>query len=133
MRGKKSQFNTLRRKICQQVTLIGIDPHWILFEHRKRQLTLFEVHLWSDASMKDANKLIFSPDNLAVSLGVQRGTIYRWRKQGRLPQGFLLSPSNRRWHVKELAHHSHKLAIAFSHFLDSTPTLSKDFVEDPNG
>ena len=83
--------------------------------------------------MKDANKLIFSPDDLAVSLGVQRGTIYRWRKQGRLPQGFLLSPSNRRWHVNELAHHSHELAIAFSHYLDSTPTLSKDFVEDPNG
>ena len=46
--------------------------------------------------MKDADKLIFSPDDLAVSLAVQRGTIYRWRKQGRLSQGFLLSPSNRR-------------------------------------
>ncbi len=83
--------------------------------------------------MKDANKLIFSPDDLAASLGVQRGTIYRWRKQGRLPQGFLLSPSNRRWHVNELARHSNELALAFSHCLDSTPTLSKDFVEDPNG
>ena len=38
--------------------------------------------------MKDANKLIFSPDDLAASLGVQRGTIYRWRKQGRLPRVF---------------------------------------------
>ena len=83
--------------------------------------------------MKDANKLIFSTDDLAASLGVQRGTIYRWHKQGRLPKGFLLSPSNRRWHVNKLAHHSHELAIAFSHFLDSTPTLSKDFVEDPDG
>ena len=83
--------------------------------------------------MKDVNKLIFSPDDLAASLGVQRRTIYRWRKQGRLPQGFLLSPSNRRWHVNELARHSNELALAFSHCLDSTPTLSKDFVEDPNG
>ena len=133
MRGKKSQFNTLRRKIGQQVTLIGLDLQWILFEHQKRQLTLFEVHLWRNVNMKDANKLIFSPDDLAASLGVQRGTIYRWRKQGRLPQGFLLSPSNRRWHVNELARHSNELALAFSHCLDSTPTLSKDFAEDPNG
>ena len=40
--------------------------------------------------MKDANKIIFSPEDLAVSLGVKRETTYRWRKQGRLPQGFLL-------------------------------------------
>ena len=96
MRGKKSQFNLLKRKIGQQVTLIGLGPQWISFEHQEGQLTLVEVHLWRDVSMKDANKLIFSPDDLAASLGVQRGTVYRWRKQGRLPQGFLLSPSNRR-------------------------------------
>ena len=104
--------------------------------------------------MKDANKLIFSPDDLAVSLhaGVQALAeelsivgasmvitspllslpvqVYAW-------QGFLrrkiLSPSNRRWHVNELARHSNELAIAFSQCLDSPPTLSKDFVEDPNG
>ena len=83
--------------------------------------------------MKDANKLIFSPDDLAVSLGVQRGTIYRWRKQGRLPQGFLLSPSNRRWQVNELARHSNELALAFSRCFDNTPTLLKGNLEDPNG
>ena len=133
MRGKKSQFNLLKRKIGQHVTPIGLDPQWISFEHQEGQLTLVEVHLWRDVSMKDANKLIFSPDDLAASLGVQQGTTYRWRKQGRLPQGFLLSPSNRRWHVNELTRHSNELALAFSHCLDSTPTLSKDFVEDPNG
>ena len=83
--------------------------------------------------MKDANKFIFSPDDLAASLGFQRGTIYRWRKQGRLPKGFPLSPSNKRWQVNELARHSHELATAFSHCLDSTPALSKDFLEDLNG
>ncbi len=46
--------------------------------------------------MKDANKIIFSPEYLAVSLVIQRETIYRSRKQGRLPQGFRLSPPNRR-------------------------------------
>ena len=70
------------------MTLISLDPHWILFEHRKRQLTLFEVHLWRDVSMKDANKLIFSPDDLAVSLGVQRGTIYRCASKGIYPRVF---------------------------------------------
>ena len=46
------------------MTLIGLDLQWILFEHQKRQLTLSEVHLWRDVNMKDANKLIFSPDDL---------------------------------------------------------------------
>ena len=66
--------------------------------------------------MQSAHKLVYSPDDLATNLGVQRGTIYRWRKSGKLPEGFLLSPSNRRWHVRELAQPSDKFATAFSHY-----------------
>lgn len=73
----------------------------------------------------DHLKLVFSPDDLATSFGVQRGTIYRWRKTGRLPKGFLLSRSNRRWHVTELVKHSDELAMAFSHCVhDKMPRLS---------
>jgi len=76
----------------------------------------------------DHSKLVFSPDDLATSFGVQRGTIYRWRKTGRLPKGFLLSRSNRRWHVNELVKHSDELAMAFSHCISdktSRPSSSK--------
>ena len=70
--------------------------------------------------MRLMHKPILSADDLATNLGVQRGTIYRWRKSGKLPDGFLLSPSNRRWHVKELIEHSDELAMAFSHCISST-------------
>lgn len=75
--------------------------------------------------MRLIHRPILSADDLATSLGVQRGTIYRWRRLGKLPEGFLLSPSNRRWHVNELIKHSDELAMAFSHCVyDKTPRPS---------
>lgn len=60
-----------------------------------------------------AHKLL-SPDDLADTLGVKRNTIYKWRHAGKLPEGFLLSPSHRRWTVDELVNHSPALARAFA-------------------
>ena len=52
---------------------------------------------------------ILSPIQLATTFGVDRQTIKRWRREGRLPEGFLLSPSNRRWRTDELATFSPEL------------------------
>ena len=56
---------------------------------------------------------ILSPIQLATIFDVDRQTIYRWRREGRLPEGFLLSPSNRRWRTDELATFSPELNKVF--------------------
>lgn len=64
--------------------------------------------------MNKRGQNLVSPDDLADALGVKRNTIYKWRHAGKLPEGFLLSPSHRRWTVEELVNHSPALARAFA-------------------
>jgi len=64
--------------------------------------------------MSSMKQKLYSPDDLAYTLGVKRNTIYKWRHAGKLPEGFLLSPSHRRWTVEELVNHSPALARAFA-------------------
>jgi len=64
--------------------------------------------------MSNQRQTLVSPDDVADILGVKRNTIYKWRHAGKLPEGFLLSPSHRRWTVDELVNHSPELARAFA-------------------
>ena len=74
---------------------------------------LLATNKWREAMASFTQKLI-SPDDLANTLGVKRNTIYKWRHVGKLPEGFLISPSHRRWTVDELVNHSSFLAKAFA-------------------
>ncbi len=56
---------------------------------------------------------ILSPIQLATIFGVDRQTIYRWRREGRLPDGFLISRSNRRWTKRDLEDFSPELKLVF--------------------
>jgi len=46
----------------------------------------------------------FSVQNLADYFSVDRNTIYRWRREGLLPEGFRIG-QKRRWSSEELIHH----------------------------
>ena len=56
---------------------------------------------------------ILSPIPLATMFGVDRQTIYRWRREGRLPDGFLISRSNRRRTKRDLEDFSPELKLVF--------------------
>ena len=47
-------------------------------------------------------RLFFSSRDLAVALSVSQQTIYRWRRNGKLPAGQLIGPGTRRWPLSEL-------------------------------
>ena len=48
------------------------------------------------------SQLFFSSRDLAVALSVSQQTIYRWRRNGKLPAGQLIGPGTRRWPLSEL-------------------------------
>ena len=43
-----------------------------------------------------------SSRELADALSVSQQTIYRWRRDGKLPAGQLIGPATRRWALSEL-------------------------------
>ena len=43
-----------------------------------------------------------SSRDLADALSVSQQTIYRWRRNGKLPAGHLIGPGTRRWPLSEL-------------------------------
>ena len=45
---------------------------------------------------------LFSSRQLAEALSVSQQTIYRWRRNGKLPAGHLIGPGTRRWPLSEL-------------------------------
>lgn len=47
----------------------------------------------------------FSVQNLADYFSVDRNTIYRWRREGQLPDGTKVG-QKRRWSAEQLANHS---------------------------
>ena len=47
-------------------------------------------------------KRFLSTRDLADALSVSQQTIYRWRRDGKLPAGQLIGPGTRRWPLSEL-------------------------------
>jgi predicted DNA-binding transcriptional regulator AlpA len=58
-------------------------------------------------------EILLTADELSKILSVSRQTIYRWRKEKLLPDGFLVAGTRRLWSISELKSHDSSFRRVF--------------------